>query len=176
MLDPAYRWTEITECLHTGIYWITGQLSFGRFVSESRAGELRQAKVTHILNVSESASLESTRKSGFQGVEDIPIYDMGLIPLASAIQCVDSLAAMTQSPDAKAYVHCMAGQNRSPTVLWLYLIACGMKPASARLLIEEANMDSVPGHSCLVDDQLVTAVRAHGEQRGYRLASESISG
>ena len=66
-------------------------------------------------------------------------------------------------PDTKLYIHCSAGQNRSPTGLWLYLIALGMEREAAARLIVERCPDAVPGHSALVDDDLIAEIRSYGK-------------
>jgi hypothetical protein len=76
-------------------------------------------------------------------------------------------ASLKRAPDLLAdgvthVLNCVAGQNRSPTIIWLYLVACGPEPAVAKELIERRTLDACPGHSLLVDDALVRVVREHG--------------
>ena len=40
---------------------------------------------------------------------------------------------MVIEPDSQVYIHCIAGQLRSPTALWLYLMACGVPPMGTKL-------------------------------------------
>jgi hypothetical protein len=73
----------------------------------------------------------------------------------------------------KLYLHCIGGQNRSPTVLWLYLISCGMKPDEARRMISEKSPDSVPGHQQLVDQALVDIVRRFGADHRFTASTST---
>jgi protein-tyrosine phosphatase len=88
--------------------------------------------------------------------------------------CLDAIHEMLCVSDSKVYIHCVAGQNRSPTILWLYFVACGMPPTVAKSLITERAMDAVPGHQQLVDDQLVAAVVAHGAKQFIPLSDPDI--
>lgn len=81
---------------------------------------------------------------------------------------------MLREDASKVYIHCVAGQNRSPTVLWLYFIACGMQPSSAKSLITSHTLDAVPGHSQLVDEHLVSTVVGHGQKNFVPLADPNI--
>ena len=78
------------------------------------------------------------------------------------MQCLNTLNDMLNLDGSKVYLHCIACQNRSPTILWLYFVACGMDDDSARELISRRCPDAVPGHKSLVDDRLVKRVRDHG--------------
>ncbi len=72
---------------------------------------------------------------------------------------------MIREPGRRCLVHCIAGQNRAPTVAWLYLIALGLEPPVATALIGGRTLDAVPGHPRLVDDDLVRSVRRWGQDR-----------
>jgi hypothetical protein len=49
-----------------------------------------------------------------------------------------------------------------------------MPPAVAKSLITSHTLDAVPGHSQLVDDQLIAAVVAHGAKRFLPLPDPDI--
>ena len=144
------------------VFWITQRLAQGAFVTEARAEYLLAHGVTHILNVGEGTSIVRARPGGFRQVVDFPIVDLARIPDTQALACLDILREMLREPNGKVYIHCIAGQNRSPTILWLFLIACGLAPGDAKSLIENRTLDAVPGHSCLIDEALVRVVQAHG--------------
>ncbi len=144
------------------MYRITQVLSLGPFASPHRAPRLLGAGVTHVLNVSDGASAVSAGPGSFRAVEWVPITDLDLIPGRVALHAIDTLHRLASEPDSHVYVHCVAGQRRAPTVLWLYLVACGFPPDDARDLIEERAPDAVPGHPHLVDPELVLRVQKHG--------------
>ena len=168
-----------THSLQSGmthqIYWITRRIAQGRFATRERASHLRNEGITHILNVGESASIIKANDYGFKDDRDCPVADFQRIPEAVALTCLDALHEMLLVKESKVYIHCVAGQNRSPTILWLYLVACGMPPAVAKFLITNHTLDAVPGHSQLVDDQLIAAVVAHGAKRFLPLRRISLT-
>lgn len=156
------------------VYWITRRIAQGRFATEERARYLRSQGITHVLNVSDTSSVISAEDYGFRSVQDSPVIDLARIPNDTAIACLDRLHAMLSGIDSKVYIHCVAGHNRSPTVLWLYLIACGLSPSNAKRLISDRTLDAVPGHQQLVDDRTVAVVRAHGRKHFQPLPDPEI--
>jgi hypothetical protein len=92
-----------------------------------------------------------------------PIEDLVRIPTTEAINCLNALHDCVCDNNSNVYVHCVAGWNRSPTVLWLYLVACGVDPAVAKNMIASSAFDAVPAHPKLTDDALVREVRTHGQ-------------
>ncbi len=143
-------------------YRITQCLSVGRFATPERVADLRAAGITHILNVSDAVSQVASGEGSFREVVWLPMDDIHHIPDSVAIEALDALHRMAAEPGAHVYVHCLAGQLRSPTVLWLYLIACGFDPQSARDVIESRSPDAAPGTRKLVGPDLVLRVQLHG--------------
>jgi hypothetical protein len=133
----------------------------GRFASAERVRELRATGVTHILNVSES-SCEVRAANGFREVEWIPLEDRAPIRPLTLIRLLDTLHRMTTEPDSHVYVHCIASHLRSPTTLWLYLIACGISPSEARQWIEDRSPDAAPGSTRMVDESIIRFAEQHG--------------
>ena len=154
----------LDQALAEGIFPITKRIAIGQFASESRCQQLTTHDVTHVLNVGEAASLAST-VAAFQRVVDIAIEDLMPIPVDVAVHCVETTHEMMTAPATTLYIHCVAGQNRSPTVLWLYLLACGMDGEAAKRLITERAPDAVPGHGSLIDNSIINAVRSVGVER-----------
>lgn len=147
------------------MFRVTKDLFVGRFASLERLGELRTFNVTDILNVSDTPSQVTIDSGPFRSVSWIDIEDRTLIPTGIAINAIDTIHQSLLREAGRVYVHCMAGWNRSPTILWLYLIACGLDPDIAARHICTNAFDAVPGHSLLVDSSLVAAVQAHGRDR-----------
>jgi dual specificity protein phosphatase-like protein len=129
-----------------------------------RLPHLRKAGITHILNVGEAPSVIRPEDGPFVDVAWLPIEDLQRIPDVLALKGIGELHRMVCSENSNVYVHCIAGWNRSPTVVWLYLIACGMEPARASELITAGNMDAIPGHKLLIDDALVSMIQQYGQR------------
>lgn len=142
------------------MYRITRALSVGRFASPERAAHLLAAGVTHVLNVSDAPSAVAAGQGSFREVAWVPIRDLARIPHGTALAALDALHRMASEPDAHVYVHCLAGHFRSPTVIWLYLIACGLPPDTARDWIEANSPDAAPGGD--IADGLVLVAQRHG--------------
>lgn len=154
---------------------ITKRLFLGPFLTPARAEYLRELGITHVLNVGEAPSVITCAEAGFTEMRDCAITDLTRIPDAVALQCVDALHEMLQSTGAKVYVHCIAGQNRSPTILWLYLVACGVPRDEAAALIEESAPDAVPGHNLLADQQLAAIIADYGREKLRPLPEGALS-
>jgi hypothetical protein len=148
----------------TKIYRIADSIWLGPFASPERKQALTSANITHILNVSEAPSVLSIADGPFRNVVWHPIVDLELMMQASATDCLMSLHSMVSEPSARVYVHCIAGLNRSPTIAWLYLVACGLLPRDATLMIEKRAPDSIAPHKKLVDAKLIDAVRKLGAE------------
>jgi hypothetical protein len=146
------------------VFAITKVIWQGPFASPQRALQLSAAGITHILNVGECESVLRAQDGPFVEVAWHPIADFERIPSDVALRCLDALHRMSCSPDSSVYVHCIAGWNRSPTIVWLYLVACGVDCQMAKELIAAQSWDSVPGHPRLVDDDLVHLVAQHGAE------------
>ncbi len=158
MFDPPNRLSE----LRNRIYWITKRIAQGQFATRERAVILREQGITHVLNVSDSGSIISASEFGFQEVIDCPLVDFQRIPDDLVGRTLDVLHSMLAQSESCVFIHCVAGQNRSPSILWLYFVACGMQPEDARTLITDRSPDAVPGHHKLVDRGLEEFVKLHG--------------
>jgi protein-tyrosine phosphatase len=141
---------------------VTQDIFLGRFASLERLDELRELNVTDILNVSDTPSQLNTDDGPFRSVTWLDIEDRTLIPTDVAIKAIDTIHQSLTKDGGRVYVHCMAGWNRSPTILWFYLIACGLATDDAARLICANAFDAVPGHSLLVDSNLIATVQNHG--------------
>src|SRR5262245_62100612 len=141
------------QILRTQIYPITQCLALGPFASPTSAEDLRAAGITHILNVSEVACIVQPGDE-FQEVSWCPVVDLERIPEEVARTCLDRLHTFVCAPASRVYVHCVAGRNRSPTVVWLYLVACGIDPGEAKHALTRRSLTASPAHPQLVDARL----------------------
>jgi protein-tyrosine phosphatase len=144
------------------MYRITRVLSVGPFASADRADELLAAGVTHVLNVSDAASEIISSETGFKEVVWVPMSDSRRLPLPTARLAIDALHSFASAPGSHVYVHCVAGLVRSPTILWLYLIALGVSPHDARKWIQERSTKASAGSARMVDREHVLLARQHG--------------
>jgi hypothetical protein len=87
---------------------------------------------------------------------------------------LDAIHAMLRIEGSRVYIHCVAGQNRSPTILWLYFIACGMPFNEAKVLISSHTLDAIPGHPRLIDDRLIATVSLYGSKNFIPLHDPNI--
>src|SRR3954462_15568685 len=122
------------------MFRVTECLSVGPFASPERAPQLLAAGVMHVLNVSDGPSVVSA-DTGFAGVAWVPMSDSKRLAPSTAIWALNTLHQLASAPDAHVYVHCVLGMVRSPTILWLYLIALGVPPDDARDWIENRSPD-----------------------------------
>ncbi len=151
----------ISGMTNHALYWVTPTLGVGPFPSPARVESLRTAEVTDILNVSDARSLSETLAAGFRSVVFIPIADCVPIEPETVTEVLTALDAMFLSPGPRVLVHCLAGQNRSPTVIWLYLCSLDVDATVAKQTIETASPDAVGGHPMLLDAETIGAMAAH---------------
>ena len=144
------------------LFRVTNDLYVGRFASRQHLKALRDVNITDILNVSDTPSQLTTDDGPFRSVTWISIEDRMLLPSDIAVNATDKIHQSLIADDGRVYVHCMAGWNRSPTILWLYLLACGFDTDDASRLICAQAFDAVPGHSMLVDSSLIATLQSHG--------------
>lgn len=150
------------------MYRITQCLSVGPFASSERVEKLLAAGVTHVLNVSDGPSHVSAG-DGFTDVTWVPMSDSRRLSHATALRALDALHEFASVPDSHVYVHCVLGIVRSPTILWLYLIALGVPPADARDIIETRAPRATAGHFRMVDQEHVRLVQKHGSANYFPL-------
>ena len=158
---------EMIDAFREGVFPVTARIAIGRFASPLRCQYLRKNDYTHILNVSDAKSLEQTYQCGFTAVQDIPIDDFLRIPTDQALKALGTLHAMLNVSGSKVFVHCIAGQNRCPTIVWLYLIGLGLSEKEARARIVTCSPDANQGHQSLIDGRLIEAVQEWGLRLGY---------
>jgi hypothetical protein len=111
--------------------------------------------------VSDSRSLPETLSAGFREVVFIPIADCVPIDPDTLAETLATLDRLFLAPQPRVLVHCLAGQNRSPTIIWLFLRSLGVNSTVAKELIEAASMDAVGGHPLLWDNHTIAAMVSH---------------
>lgn len=141
---------------------ITQCLSFGPFASQERAERLLAAGITHVLNVSDGPSEIAAKAGSFLNVIWVPMSDNRRLLESTAVRAIEELHRLVSVPGSQVYVHCVAGLIRSPTILWLYLIACGLPLQQARDMIESRSPGAVAGHPQMVTNDHVLLARKHG--------------
>jgi len=156
---------QVDEFFRHSIFWITRCIAQGGYPEEGACRLMRDAGITHLFNVGTAPFQPFMSQMGFKGLVWKPVEDLKRVPDATALDCLDALHAILGEEGQKVYIHCVAGQNRSPSVLWLYLVACGMEPHAAEELIGNATLDAVPRHPDLVDDALMRYVQDVGRRR-----------
>jgi len=144
------------------MYRITQVLSVGPFASLQRGERLRAAGVTHILNVASDPNELIAELHGFKEIVWLPLSDSVHIPNHAATEILDTVHRMVSEPGSHVYVHCAAGQLRSPNVIWLYLIAVGISADEARDWIEERSPLASPGDRRLIGPNHVLMAQKHG--------------
>jgi protein-tyrosine phosphatase len=147
------------------VFPITNAIWLGPFASPERKSTLIAGNVTHILNVGEAPSVLQVADGPFRAVKWQSVTDLELLPERTAIRCLTLLHDMVSEVGGRVYVHCIAGQNRSPTIVWLYLVACGVSPIEAKAIVEQRAPDAIAGHSKLVNEHLVVTVQKVGAEQ-----------
>lgn len=156
----------------TPVYWVTPRCGVGPFVSPARALALKLAGVTDILNVSDARTIPEALAAGFRSVVWVPIADVVPIMEEDVVSILTALDTMFLTPDPKVFVHCLAGHNRSPTTIWLYLRSLGVNSDVARQMIESASPDAVGGHPLLISGETTNTMVAHRLSRSSETTEE----
>ena len=159
---PPIPQQDFLECMRSDIFWITKCIAVGPYPEEHRHTLLQQHGVTHVVNVSEYRN--NFCDTNIFNVAWIPIEDLKKIPHKLLKRCLETIHTFLQYDKSNVYIHCVAGQNRSPNIIWLYLIACGVCPQEARNLMNRATLDTVVGHPLIVDAEHIEVAKKHGQK------------
>jgi len=145
---------EFWKGASVNVFAITPGIFQGAYPNDDAANYLRELGVSAILNVSGGTAGSA---AGFECLS-VPFPDGHPIPHAAIERCVLFMDRCIKA-GKKVFVHCSAGQNRSPTIVWLYLIFSGMTAAQAFKAFEGKTLDGVPGHPKLSGDAQVEYVK-----------------
>ena len=146
--------------------WVTRCIALGPYPL-NKEEILAQAGITHVLYVGDGLYHTSFRKELFKETIEVPVEDLCEIPVPTAKRAISELHRMLHSDtNSKVYVHCSAGQNRSPNILWLYLTSVGLPPEYGIKLICSARLDAVPGNEIMVPkgSSLIEEVQRFGKE------------
>ena len=118
---------------------ITGSIYQGGYITEKQGARLKEIGITHILNL--DLPYHSTRVDmsglGFQVIE-ILVNDMSPMTGELARKVDAAIQRAVDLEGGELYVHCNAGLSRSPTAVWLYLVAKGWDNSEATRVIAAA--------------------------------------
>jgi hypothetical protein len=161
---PEVVTNDVREALACrGFHWVTGALMRGGYPLLADCELLRQDGVTHLFNLDlPYPDADAIAALGFKELVWQPIVDGRRIPDRVLLQSLDRLHRIIATDQGKVLVHCHAGMNRAPTIVWLYLIACGTDPEEAARMIADGSPSAVPGHPALCDEDSVRLAQAHG--------------
>lgn len=164
-MNPPMNHADNDDGMSSGVFWITRCIAQGGWVGADLGKRLHEQGVTHLFNVGDARYPRAVKHIGFSGFAWKPLEDLKRIPDERALEVLDKFHEFVVLPTSRVYIHCVAGQNRSPTILWLYLVACGMTQGEARSVISGRTFDAIPGHPLLIDEALVARVSEHGRSR-----------
>ena len=135
-----------------GIYKIHEFIFLGQYPREESLLKLLDLGVKNILNVS-GGNYNDKRFTVF----NVPVEDLKEMPRDTAL-LVSRTIKDSVTNEKKIFVHCMAGQNRSPGSIYLGLLALGYKGTVAEKMIEDNSLDAVAKHHKIITDRVVSYI------------------
>lgn len=144
------------------IFWVSRCIALGGYPLDDDMPILQKGGITHLFNLDlPYSNAAEIAQLGFE-IVSFPITDGRKMPDEKALACLDRFHGILIREGTRVFIHCQAGINRSPTVLWLYLVACGLGLDEAGERIARASPHAVPGDPALCDRRLLDLVLAHG--------------
>jgi len=125
--------------------WITRAIAIGNY-EDAQGDRPQKAGITAVLNLClEREDFPATREFENNGIvySKVPLWDSPKNP-PEMLDAAVSLLSSLLSQGHRVLVHCGAGVSRSPTVVYLYLLRCGMSPREAKRLIREKRKEAIP--------------------------------
>jgi hypothetical protein len=168
-IDEAAR----REARDAGIFWMTRCIAQGGRPRSPAVWELlRRQGVTHVLDLTEGRSRAAHAGPPYLLHESVEDYTR--IPEGRLLACLSAMHGVLCRPGTRLFLHCFAGHGRSPTLLWLYLSACGMEPDAAEYLIRSVNTGARPGEEGLTDAAHPPLARQYGRDTFLPLVRPEI--
>lgn len=133
----------------------------GPHPEKEEARLLKADGITHVLNVGNGDP--RNYKEVFDFSTWIQIEDLVPIPEELLQEALTVMHSYVTANSSQVLIHCIAGQNRSPTITWAYLVACGMDPYAAGTMIAAASYDAVPGHPKLIHKNRIPSLVEFGK-------------
>ena len=105
--------------------------------SESERRSLAAAGITHVLDLraESTGDANSWANLGVSYDRDPQIDDGRRQPVSSYVDGVSFAQDALETPGAKVFVHCAAGQYRSPAMVYAVLRAAGYSPSDAWAMV-----------------------------------------
>jgi hypothetical protein len=143
---------------------ITERILQNGYITEVQAAELQRRGVTHLLNLDlPYASTRIVMPAGLT-ITELLVHDMAPLSADDARRVVAVLQRALDLDGGRVYVHCNAGLSRSPTAVWLYLVASGWEPEQASAVIAAAAKHLDAPDSILVSELDLDALRTWAGQ------------
>lgn len=147
-----------------GIFELSPKLYLGAYPTPLRVRMMRTLGITHCINVDRDDDVALVKEMDFAEVLFLPIVDGRRIPFEEALPAVDALHRALCEPASRVYVHCFSCCNRSPAVVWFYLVALGMEPVSASDFITACAPQVPSGHADYYGPATIKRWRDHGRR------------
>jgi protein-tyrosine phosphatase len=129
------------------IFKISDGIYQGAYPNVDACKHLKKLEIGAILNVS-GGSVRSCDDSEINCLS-IPFPDGELIPIECIKTALDYIHDNVDN-GVNIFVHCLAGQNRSATILWLYYVSVYKDLEKSYQQFLDKTLDAVPGHPKLV--------------------------
>ena len=117
---------------------ITDSIFQNGYITEREAAVLLDLGVTHILNLDLPYGATRVEMPAGLKVTEILLHDMAPMSQEDVRRVVAVIQRAVDLEGGRIYVHCNAGLSRSPTAVWLYLVATGWDPHQASETISAA--------------------------------------
>ena len=148
---------------------ITDSIYQNGYITEHEGQVLSDLGVTHLLNLDiPYGSTKIVMPTGLKVVE-ILLHDMAPMSDEDARCVVAVIQRALDLEGGKIYVHCNAGLSRSPTAVWLYLVASGWDEDEASDAISAAATHLGAPDAILVHELDLVALRTWAKAPRWEL-------
>jgi protein-tyrosine phosphatase len=139
---------------------ITRQIYQGGYPLDEDFALLASMGVNCLVNLDLPYDRQDEARAKAFKVCSVLLYDKGMNPADAWWKCLSWMLEDLKEPGNVCYVHCNAGTSRSPTLVWLYLMATGMDSTEAKALIRRCNPYACPGDPSIINDAVVAELLA----------------